>query len=170
MRTAKIILVGTVAVLSGSGWAVVGCLTEEKELVRRASIIIVGKIEQLETVRLAACPPGPETEPGTEFVSRYEKCGAVTQLTISTKRVLRGSIEPLVLKVLMAGEGFLVLGCDDRPPIEKLAGLEAVLFLEISGGRFWTLDGPNSIYAFSGAVDESSIARLKGIIESARKP
>jgi hypothetical protein len=160
MRTRKIILVGMMAALPGVVSAITGCLTEEKELVQRASVIIVGKIEQLETVQLAPCPSTPFTV-GTEYVSRYERCGTVSQLTIRVKRALRGSIEPLLVKVLMASEGILALSCDDRPPIEKLAGVEAVMFLEKSGGRLWTLDGPNSIDQWRGAV-----TRIEGLIAS----
>jgi hypothetical protein len=169
MRAFKIILVGTLVAIPGVLWAITGCLTEEKELVPRASVIIVGKIERIETVQLPPCPSAPVPERGKQFVTRYEKCGAVSQLTIRPKQALRGSVEPTVMTVLMADEGVLVLGCDDRPPVEKLPGLEAVMFLENSGGRLWTLDGPNSIYSWPGAVDAASIARLKDLLSPGAK-
>jgi len=149
-------LLGTPTVLL----AIVGCLPDEEQLVPRASIIMIGKIEKLEVAGLGPCPPAADFE--TELNRRYEKCGEVTGLTVVVNQRIKGHV-PDRATVLVASEGFLVLSCDDRPPVEKMVGREALFFLESSEDRLWTLDGPNSIYVGATADRVAAIMRTEGV-------
>jgi hypothetical protein len=153
MRVKSQVLAGAlllVAARPASG--VVGCLTPETDLAKRADVVVAARILDLAKVTLSPCPPGiPEP---------YRKCGDVTKLRLKVLAPLCGSV-PSELSVHVAPESIFSLSCDDRPPVAQMPGLDAVFFLESQPGQLWTLDGPNSIYTIGPGISKKGAERLK---------
>jgi len=130
-------------------------------LVERANLIVVGRIETVGTVDTTPCPPmqPKEVEGGWVYEETYRKCGQVWLLKFRATDSLKGTVSRHI-EVLVAPE-LLGLPCDDRPLVEKMAGHDAVLFVEVSGRQFWTLDGPNSIHIVGPGITKAGVDDLK---------
>ena len=63
-------------------------------------------------------------------------------------QVIRGDVSRSI-DVLVGNEVGLRLTCDDRPELPEMADRQAILYLRRDGERWWTLDGPDSIYSSS---------------------
>jgi hypothetical protein len=141
--------------IAGSAHADVGCLADVPSLLPKATIILAGRIDNVRKVRISTCDA---TDPNMK-ASKPLECGQGYELKISVAEHLLGEtsrrVDVLVPNLLVN------LSCDDRPPVEKMKGLYAVLFLEATGGYLWTVDGPNSIYTFSHEVDPQFLQAVK---------
>jgi hypothetical protein len=163
-----------IAIVVGSpAFAIVGCLTAEAELSKRAQVVAIGSVAAVARRTITACPPrAPSQDPEHDpRYSEYLKCGAVRVLTVHVSRVLRGNT-PHDLEVFVSNEGPLRLTCDDRPEPEKMVGTDVVLFLESDAGRLWTLDGPDSLYSSwpKQTLSREEITRLSAMVGTAVPP
>ena len=127
-------------------YGAVGCLTEEAELKGRAHLILEGEI-----LSIAKVVVEPECDPlilesGKKIPVTYHRCGKVWKFIFQVNKRVRGE-SPNRLDVFVAPEMFLfALSCDDRPPVKEMKGIFVTLYLEGVKNKWWTLDGPNSIY------------------------
>jgi hypothetical protein len=136
-----------------------GCLTDLKTLAPSAEIIVTAKIDAVEKLALEPCR-------SDIAIWSQPRCGEVYELRVSADRELKGKL-PKKAPVVVPRQGaasILKTGCDDRPEVEQMKGMNAVLFLESSGGRLWTLDGPDSIYAAHGKISSSLITRVRSAL------
>ncbi len=149
-------------------WAAVGCLTEVEQLVPRADVILIGRIQSVSTTRLQECPSTLPVD--GHFYGGYLRCGDINEAVVTVENQLKGQVDKELL-VLIAAESVLSMTCDDRPPVEQMAGLHALLFLERFGGRLWTVDGPNSVHASRTPVPQHGryIQRVKRLLDASIK-
>ena len=139
---------------------------------------VYGRIKKIGKEQLPPClglpeaPPAPDwplergTSEGRGYVisGNILKCGELFSLDASIKRTFRGNVGNRIT-VLVPSAGF-ELSCDDRLPVKDTAGFWAVLYIERSGNRLWTLDGPNSIYASRHRFPESELQEVKNVVEA----
>ena len=131
----------------------------------------VVKIQSVGKATVTPCPeakPGesPELTLGRRYESGYVTCGEVGKLKAVVVEPLRGDVSGTI-EVLVASPTGLVLGrCDDRPELPKMLGLEAILYLQREGGRWWTIDGADSIYSLwpRPNLNQEFIARVKQLL------
>jgi hypothetical protein len=93
----------------------------------------------------------------------------VWQIEFKVQTTIKGKV-PAHLTVQLANKGMFASPCDDRPPVENLDGLSAVIFIQGEDGVFWTLDGPDSIYAYRRGVqieeDDELIVQIRRLLET----
>jgi hypothetical protein len=129
-------------------------------------VIVTATVNRVGKMSLNDCPEEEATR--SEWrADEYRRCGKVWKLTVSVKGSEKGDLPSEV--TVFAAQPFLSLSCDDRPAVKKLKGLEVLLFLEKEGERLWTLDGPNSVYAWPGQIEagDETIARVRRMIAAA---
>jgi hypothetical protein len=151
--------------------AILGCLTEERDLANRAKAVVVVKIVKVGKVKVAPCPESkpPEVHEltlGRTYESGYANCGEVGTLEAVVVESLRGELSGKI-DVLVARQTGLSPGpCDDRPELPKMTGLQAILYLQRDGSRWWTLDGPDSIYTLEPrqTLSHEFIVRVKQLL------
>jgi len=151
--------------------AILGCLHEERHLAKRASAIVVATIRTVGKTTVAPCPdakPSSRDEPivGKTYEAGYSECGEVGILKVTIDEVLRGELSGTAEVMVGTPTGLILGPCDDRPELQAMVGLQAILYLRRDGPRWWTLDGPDSIYtAWRGTkLDEEFIARVKKLL------
>src|SRR5215475_11117204 len=96
------LVITSLAVAAAPLWAIVGCLTEEKELAPRAEVIVRACVLQVEQVDIEPCPspefvpcdPNDAGLPGMTSCWRasqkYFECGRVSKLRARVSSVLKG--------------------------------------------------------------------------------
>jgi hypothetical protein len=159
MRSVAILSVALGILASGVTWAIQGCLTGLEDLVPRAQHIVLGRVTDVIKIKLAEC------QEGGVYWEQSNRCDGLYRLSVTVSERIRGDA-PQELSVVVGSDGPLALSCDDRPPVNGMQSLTVLLFLETDRDRYWTLDGPNSIYAWPGrtaARDETS-ARVRALI------
>jgi hypothetical protein len=161
----RLLVVAVAAVLGQPALCHMTCLTPESELMPRAHVILAARVLQVGKTSVAPCPNGMTRA----FDQIYSKCGQVGSLKLKVHELLRGSA-PTDLEVLVAPESVLTMTCGDRPELVKMAGLDAVFFLELVDDHLWTLDGPNSIYASMKPYTRSQLRNLKRTFASTTQP
>lgn len=130
-------------------YGIMGCLSDEADLVSRSTIIVVGKIESMHQVNLQSCGNQDPPTPGRFYSAhRYLRCGQVPMLRVSITETLRGTVGESI-EVLVALPELYLQDCDDRPPVEQMIGWYTVLFAERDvEGAIWSVDGPDSLIPF----------------------
>ena len=166
-----------IAIILLVGWpsvalAILGCLRDERDLAKRSTAVVVVNIQKVGKATVASCPESKPASPreitlgGRTYESGYAECGEVGVLKATVVESLRGDLSG-TLDVLVGTPSGLVLGpCDDRPDLPKMAGLQAVLYLRRDGSRWWTLDGPDSIYTLwpQPTLGRDFIMRVKQLL------
>jgi hypothetical protein len=130
---------------------------------------LVGRIDRISTTHIEDCPIATTTDGQSH--AGYSRCGDITKLHVTVTRHLKGQVPPEI-SILIAAEDVPSRACDDRPRVKELAGLHALLFLEESDGRMWTLDGPNSIHASRTPRPQHGryIRRVKRLLDAGSGP
>ena len=159
MRSVAVFSFALGILASGAAWAIQGCLTGLEDLVPRAQHVVLGRVTDVIKIKLTDC------QEGGVYWGQSHRCDGLYRLSVTVSERFRGDA-PQELSVVVGSDGPLALSCDDRPPVNGMQGLTVLLFLETDRDRYWTLDGPNSIYAWPdriGARDET-IARVRALI------
>jgi hypothetical protein len=159
MRSLTIIGFFAGVVASGGTLAVQGCLTELADLVPRAEHIVLARVTDVVKIKLVDC------QEGGIYSGQSTRCDGLLELSITVSEQIKGSA-PQEFQVVVGSEGFVVMSCCDRPPVNGMQGLTVLLFLETDRNRYWTLDGPNSIYAWPGRVGsrDETIERVRSLV------
>jgi len=145
---------------------VVGCLVNMNELIPRADVVVVGHVEAVGDQVVRPC--NSEAERNARLFGSYSKCDRVYSMKFVIRETLWGQASTTIT-VLVPSEPVFSLSCDDRPPVEKMVGLDAILFLESSEGHLWTLEGPNSIYSSWRPIKGKDLRGLKEALAERRE-
>jgi hypothetical protein len=134
-------------------------------------VVAVVNIQKVGKVTVTPClerkaEESRELTLGRTYKPGYSRCGEVGWLKAVVVESLRGDVSGTI-EALVANTGPLVLGpCDDRPELPKMAGLQAILYLQREEERWWTIDGPDSIYTHwpQQTLSQEFIARVKRLV------